>query len=104
MLRWILRVSLKDRKGNEDIRQAVGVTCITDKIRKARLRWYGHVQQRQDDNCVKKIMKAEVYGRRSRRRQKKRWSDMVQQYLVTLRLKPEDAADKDKWRRRTPCG
>jgi len=46
-------------------------------------------------------MKAEVCGRRSRRRQKKRWSDMMQQDLVTLRLKPEDAADRDKWSRRT---
>jgi len=54
-----------------------------------------------DDSCVEMIMKAEVYGRRSRGRQKKRWSDMVQQNMVTLRLKPEDAADRDKWRGRT---
>jgi len=39
MLRWKLGVFLKDRKRSEDIRQAVGVACITDKIRKARLRW-----------------------------------------------------------------
>jgi hypothetical protein len=101
MLRWILGVSLKDRKTNEDIRQAVGVACITDKIREARLRWYGHVQRREDDSCIKKIMKAEVYGHRSRGRQKKRWSDTVQQDLVALRLKPKDANDRDKWRRRT---
>jgi len=101
MLRWIFGVSLKDRKRNEYIRQAVGVACITDKIREARLLWYGHVQRREDDSCVNKIMKAKVYGRRSRGLQKKRWSDMVQQDLVTLRLKPKDAADRDKWRRRT---
>jgi len=82
MLRWILEVSLKDRKRNKDIRQAVGVAGITDKILEARLRWYGNVQRREDDSCVKKIMKAELYGRRSRGCQKKRWSDMVQQDLV----------------------
>jgi len=54
----------------------------------------GHVQQREDDSCVKKIMKAEVYGRWSHGRLKKRWSDMVQQDMVTLRLKSEDAADR----------
>jgi len=32
----------------------------------------------------------------SRERQRKRWSDMVQQDLMTLRLKPEDAADMQK--------
>jgi len=62
MLRWILGVSLKDRKRNEDIRHAVGVACITDKIREARLRWYGHVQRREDDSCVKKIMNCMVVG------------------------------------------
>jgi len=36
MLRWILGVSLKDKKGNEVIRKTLGVSCITDKIRKAR--------------------------------------------------------------------
>jgi len=29
------------------------------------------------------------------------WSDKVQQDLVTLRLKPEDADDRYKWRKRT---
>jgi len=101
MLRWILGVSLKDRKRNEDIRRTVGVACITDKIREARLRWYGHVQRREDGNCVKRIMEADVYGHRSRGRQKKRWFDMVQQDLKTLELTTMDADDRDQWRGRT---
>ena len=44
MLRWIHGVSLKDKV----IRKTLGVTCITDKIREARLRWYGHVMRRED--------------------------------------------------------
>jgi len=51
MLRWILR--LKDRKRNDDIRRITGVACITDKVREARLRWYGHIQRREEDDCVK---------------------------------------------------
>src|SRR6218665_58663 len=47
MLRWILGVSLKDKKRNEVIRKTLGVACITDKIREARLRWYGHVMRGQ---------------------------------------------------------
>jgi len=101
MLRWILGVSLKDRKRNEDIRRTVGVASIMDKIREARLRWYGHVQRREDGNCVMRIMEAEVYGHRSRGRQQKRWFDMVQQDLKTLRLTTMDAEDRDQWRRRT---
>jgi len=44
MLRWMLGITLKDRKRNDDIRHAIGVCCITNKIRESRLRWYGHVQ------------------------------------------------------------
>jgi len=46
MLRWILGLTLKDRKRNDDIRCIIGVACITDKVREARLRWYGHIQRR----------------------------------------------------------
>ena len=37
MLRWILGLTLRDRKRNDDIRRILGVACITDKVREARL-------------------------------------------------------------------
>src|SRR6218665_986289 len=76
----ILGVSLKDKERNEVIRRTLGVACNTDKIREARLRWYGHVAPREDET-MKRIMTAEVnrYGGRSRGRQKKRWGHMIQQ-------------------------
>src|SRR6218665_4070394 len=74
--------------------------CITDKVREARMRWYGHVMRREDGCCIKRIMNAEVYGRRSRGRQKKRWRDKIQEDLKKLKLKKEDADDRNKWRRR----
>jgi len=61
MLRWILGLMLKDRKRNDDIHRIIGVACITDKVREARLRWYGHIQWREDD-CVKRILEADVHG------------------------------------------
>src|SRR6218665_504485 len=61
MLGRILGVSLKDKKRNEVIRKTLGVACITDKIREARLRWYGgHVMRRGDENSMKRIMMSEV--------------------------------------------
>ena len=62
MLQWILGVSLKDKKGNEVIRKTLGVACITDKMQKTRLRWYGHVMRRENQNSMKRIMTAEVNG------------------------------------------
>jgi len=48
MLRWILGLTLKDRKRNDDILRIIGVACITDKVCEAKLRWYGHI------HCVSK--------------------------------------------------
>jgi len=56
MLRWILGLTLKDRKRNDDIRCIIGVACIMDKVCEARLRWYGHIQRREEDDCVKRIL------------------------------------------------
>jgi len=70
MLQWILGLTLRDRKRNDDIRHVRGVACITDKVREARLRWYRHVQWREEDDCVKRILEANVGGQRSRGGQK----------------------------------
>ena len=91
MLRWILGLTLREMNHfffcpspnsrtfkdfsrtlytlNDDIRRILGVECITDKVREARLRWYGHVQRREEDDCVKRILEANVGGQRSRGRQ-----------------------------------
>jgi len=64
MLQWILGVSLRDKKRIEVIRKKLGVASIThDKIREARMRWYGHVMRKEVENCVKRIMRAGVTGR-----------------------------------------
>ncbi|VDO19562.1 unnamed protein product [Heligmosomoides polygyrus] len=43
MLRWTAGVTRMGRTRNDVIRQKFGVAPIADKMREARLRWYGHV-------------------------------------------------------------
>ena len=100
MLRWMLGITLKDRKRNDDVRMTLGVACITDKVREARLRWYGHLLRKEDDDKAKKIMVAEVVGQRSRGRPRKRWFDTVQRDLKMLRLTDEDAGNRTRWKKR----
>ena len=95
------RLTLRDRKRNDDIRRILGVACITDKVREARLRWYGHVQRREEGDCVKRILEANVGGQRSRGRQRKRWIDVVKYNMEDLQLNVEDAENRAEWRRRT---
>ncbi|EYC23525.1 hypothetical protein Y032_0015g2702 [Ancylostoma ceylanicum] len=48
MLIWSMGVTLKDKVPNEVVRFTFGVAPITDKMREARLRWFGHVCRREE--------------------------------------------------------
>ena len=85
----------------QEIRRIIRVACITDKVREARLRWYGHIQRREEDDCVKRILEADVHGQRSRGRQRKRWTDVIKYNMEDLWLTVEDTGNRAEWRRRT---
>jgi len=101
MLRWILGLTLRDKKRNDDIRRILGVACITDKVREARLRWFGHAQCREEEDCVRRILEADVRGQRSRGRQRKMWIDVVKYNMEDLRVDLMDVENRADWRRRT---
>ncbi|KAF7654083.1 hypothetical protein LDENG_00074760, partial [Lucifuga dentata] len=50
MLRFSLGVTRMDRIRNEYIRGTAHVRCFGDKVREARLRWFGHVQRRDSEH------------------------------------------------------
>ena len=52
------------RRTNEEVRRLVGIEHITTVIRSGRLRWYGHVMRKGDEDWVKKSMEHRVEGRR----------------------------------------
>ena len=64
MIRWMCGISMKDRRTNEELRRLVGVEPIATVIRSGRLRWYGHVMRKGDEDWVKKCMEFIVEGRR----------------------------------------
>ncbi|VDO69442.1 unnamed protein product [Heligmosomoides polygyrus] len=69
MLRWTAGVTRMDRIRNDAIRQKFGVASIADKIREARLRWYGHVLRGKEDSVFKighsKCLESGLEGARS---------------------------------------
>ena len=48
MVRWVLGVTRKDKIRNEYERGTAKITKLGDKIRHARLCWYGHVKRREE--------------------------------------------------------
>nr|CDJ95465.1 RNA-directed DNA polymerase (reverse transcriptase) domain containing protein [Haemonchus contortus] len=98
MLRWTAGVTRLDRISNDAIRERFGVAPIVDKMREARLRWYGHVL-RADEGSVRTIgLNLDVSGKRPRGRPKQRWLDTLHEDLKTVNIHPDQAFNREKWR------
>ncbi|VDP14753.1 unnamed protein product [Heligmosomoides polygyrus] len=78
--------------------QKFGVAPIADKMREARLRWYGHVLRGKEDSVRKKGLKFEVVGKRIRLRPKQRWSGTLH---MDLKVAGDLALDRERWRHDT---
>jgi len=55
-------IKLKDRLPSKELRERLGVDYIALVLQQNRLRWYGHVLRKDDDDWVKKSMEYEVQG------------------------------------------
>jgi len=64
MVRWLCGVKLKEKLPSKELRERLGIDDIALVLQQNRLRWYGHVLQIEDDDCVKKCMEYEVEGPR----------------------------------------
>ena len=60
MVRWMCGVKLKDRLPSKELRERLGVDDIALVLQQNRLRWYGHVLRKDDDDWVKKCMKLKL--------------------------------------------
>ena len=54
MVRWALGLTIKDKIRNEYVRGNAKIAKLGDKLRNARLRWYGDVKRREEDYMGKK--------------------------------------------------
>jgi hypothetical protein len=92
-------VTLKDRKSCEELRCKLGLEDISDVVRRGRLRWFGHVEHDEDGDCVKACQNSEINGDRGRGRGRKTWRECVWNDMKVMKLKVEDAQDREVWRR-----
>ncbi|KIH64119.1 hypothetical protein ANCDUO_05575 [Ancylostoma duodenale] len=93
MLRWMGGVIRLDRICNQDIRQRFDIAPITEKLREARLRWYGHVLRADNDSIRKIGFDLDVRGKRPKGRPKQRWMDTLHAVLKVVRIHPDQAHD-----------
>ena len=98
-VRWMCGVKLKDRLPSKELRERLGIDDIALVLQQNRLRWYGHVLRKEDDDWVKKCTEYEVEGPRPRGRPKRTWREVVREDCQARKLNKEDAMDRCKWRK-----
>jgi len=97
MIRWMCGVKLNERKKSKELGELLGLEPVSLMIKNSRLRWFGHVERKDDERCIT----WEVEGIRQRGCPKKTWWYCVKNDMESLGLSQKDAQSRNKWRRRT---
>jgi hypothetical protein len=98
MVRWMCGVTLRDRVPSEELLERLDVVCVTELITRGRLRWFGHVERKEDSDWVKACQKFEVIGKTGRGRNRKTWMECINKDLKDKRLNASDAQNREAWR------
>ena len=95
ILRWMAGSKLIDRVSNKDLRDRLGLENLQSVLRKRRLRWFGHVERREEE-WVKKCTELKVAGKVGRGRSKKTWKEVLEKDMKLAGLRRQDAMDRVK--------
>jgi len=100
IMRWMCGVNLNERKKSKELRELLGLEPVSLMIKKSSLKWFGHVERKDDNDWVKRCITWQVEGIRQRGCQKKTWWDCVNNDMESLGLSQKDTQSRNKWRRR----
>lgn len=98
MVRRMCGVRLSDEHRSEDLRKKMGLEGIVNVLRRRRLRWYGHVMRRDEDDWTKRAFHLKVDGRRPVGRPRKTWEQVISGDLRALDLRPSMVFERQEWR------
>ena len=96
---WACGHMLRDHVRNDNIRERQTVENITERFRKARLRWFGRAKRRNQECVGRKTLEMVPPGRRKRGRPKQRWVDCINQDTKAIGKTRYEVHDRTGWRR-----
>ena len=76
----------------------MGVQSLDKVVRQGRLRWFGHVERKSEDDWVSACRNVVVAGVRGAGRRRKTWYEMCEEDMRELGLNAEWAVFRDMWR------
>ena len=99
MLRYMTNTRREDQVPNDEVERRCGLESLVVVLKRARLRWFGHVVRRDEGDILKRAMNFEVEGSRTVGRPKKTWRKGVEEDMGELHINEEMARDRNQWRR-----
>ena len=100
MIRLMSDDTLENRIASEELRNRLCIESVSAIVSRGRLRRFGHVERKADDDWVKKCTKVEVVGKVDRGRGRKTWLQRVNSDMKDLGLRVGEAQDRQLWRRK----
>ena len=104
MLRMICGMTLKDMVESTVIALRVGVDDLEEHLRQKRLRWFGHIERRDEVVETRKCWELKIEGWRKRCRPVKQWIDVIEEDMKKRGVVQQDAGDREGWRKRVVKG
>jgi len=99
MIRMMCGVTLRNRVSSQNLQERLGLNeDISVVLKKARLRWFGHVYRREEDAGIRKEFLFDAGGRLGRGRPRKTWYELIKGDLKDYGLCEKDALDRGFWR------
>ena len=95
MVKLMCGASLKSRISVNDLNKRLNVE---DDVRQRKLRWFGHLEHKDNNDRVSSCRNFEVVGAKYQGRSRKTWGEYVRVDMKSLGLKTEWAQDRAKWR------
>ena len=71
---------------------------LDHRLRKMRLRWFGHVKCNDKNSILRRAMELEVEGKKPLGRPKKTWSKVEEEDMRKLNITEDMAEDRKQWR------
>ena len=88
------RVRWQDKIISEEVRKRCGVENLEHRLRKTRLRQFGHVKCMDEKSILRRAMELEVEGRRPVGRPKRTWSQVVEGDMRKLNITEDMVEDR----------
>jgi len=102
LVRWMSYAVLKYRTSSEELPSRIGEEPVGDVVRRGRLRWFGHVERKSEDDWVKKCLELEIAGKAGRGRCRKTWLECVKGDMNDVGVCKADAKDRVLWKVKIP--